>query len=79
MEKENSIILFNKKQVRRTWDEENELWHFSIIDVVEILTNSNIPKRYWSDLKNKLKNEGSEVYEKIVRLKMTASDGKRGE
>jgi len=72
----NSIILFNQKQVRRRWDEEKEFWYFSIIDIIKILTNSSIPKRYWSDLKNKLKNEGSEVYEKIVRLKMKSSDGK---
>ena len=77
MKKSNSIILFNQKQVRRIWDEEKELWYFSIIDVIEILTDSSIPKRYWSDLKNKLKNEGSEVYEKIVRLKMIAPDGKQ--
>jgi len=77
MKKANSIILFNQKQVRRHWNEENEFWYFSIIDVIEILTDSTIPKRYWSDLKNKLKNEGSEVYEKIVRLKMIAPDGKQ--
>jgi DNA-damage-inducible protein D len=47
-----------------------------VIDVIEILTNSSIPKRYWSDLKKKLAAEGSEVYEKIVRLKMQAEDGK---
>jgi len=47
------------------------------VDVIEILTDSTIPKRYWSDLKNKLENEGSEVYEKIVRLKMISSDGKQ--
>ncbi len=77
MKKSNSIILFNQKQVRRIWDGRNELWYFSIIDVVEILTDSTIPKRYWSDLKIKLKNEGSEVYEKIVQLKLVASDGKK--
>jgi len=77
MKKDNSIILFNQKQIRRQWDEENEFWFFSIVDVIEILTDSTIPKRYWSDLKNKLENEGSEVYEKIVRLKMIASDGKQ--
>ena len=77
MKKDNSIILFNQKQVRRHWNEENGFWYFSIIDVIEILTDSTIPKRYWSDLKNKLKNEGSEVYEKIVRLKMIAPDGKQ--
>jgi hypothetical protein len=77
MSKSKSIILFNQKQVRRIWDEKNEIWYFSIVDVVEILTDSTIPKRYWSDLKNKLKNEGSEVYEKIVQLKFIASDGKK--
>ena len=76
MKKSNSIILFNHKQVRRTWDEDNEKWYFSIIDVIEILTDSSIPKRYWSDLKKKLKKEGSEVYEKIVQLKFEANDGK---
>lgn len=76
MKKENSIILFNQRKVRRHWNEEKELWYFSIIDVIAILTDSTIPKRYWSDLKNKLQAEGSEVYEKIVHLKMKASDGK---
>ncbi len=75
--KHNSIVLFHEKQVRRHWDGEKELWYFSIVDIVEILTNSTVPKRYWSDLKSKLKNEGSEVYEKIVQLKLTASDGKK--
>lgn len=77
MKKTNSIILFNQKQVRRGWDEDKELWYFSIIDVIGVLTDSTIPKRYWSDLKNKLKGEGSEVYEKIVQLKLTAFDGKK--
>jgi BRO family, N-terminal domain len=75
--KEDSIVLFHEKQVRRHWDEENEFWYFSIVDVIEILTNSTIPRRYWSDLKGKLKKEGSEVYEKIVQLKMNALDGKK--
>ncbi|PID52104.1 MAG: hypothetical protein CR972_03710 [Candidatus Moraniibacteriota bacterium] len=75
--KKNSIVLFDKKHVRRHWDEENEVWYFSIIDIVEILTDSSVPKRYWSDLKGKLKKEGSEVYEKIVQLKFVASDGKK--
>ncbi|MFH1428457.1 MAG: ATPase [Candidatus Margulisiibacteriota bacterium] len=77
--KKNSIVLFNQKQIRRFYDEDKETWLFSIIDVVEILTGSSIPKRYWSDLKKKLKNEGSEVYEKIVHLKMLAPDGKQRE
>jgi len=77
MKKENSIILFHQKKVRRHWDEERELWYFSIIDVVEILTDSSNPKRYWSDLKIKLKQEGSEVYDNIVHLKMIAPDRKK--
>ncbi|NCB21084.1 MAG: hypothetical protein EOM88_04160 [Clostridia bacterium] len=73
---DNKIILFNNKKIRRHFDEEKELWYFSIIDVVAILTDSTIPKRYWADLKNKLKNEGSEVYDKIVQLKFKANDDK---
>lgn len=76
MSKENSIVVFNQTKVRRHWDEEKEIWYFSVIDVITILTGSSIPKRYWSDLKSKLINEGSEVYEKIVQLKMIAPDGK---
>ncbi len=75
----NNIKLFESKKVRSHWDSEKESWYFSVIDVVEILTGSSIPKRYWSDLKNKLTKEGSEVYEKIVRLKMQAEDGKMRE
>lgn len=72
-----NLALFDQQQVRRHWDDEQELWWFSVVDVVKILTNSSIPKRYWTDLKSKLKNEGSEVYEKIVQLKMLANDGKK--
>ena len=74
-----NIKLFESKKVRSHWDSEKETWYFSVIDVIEILTGSSIPKRYWSDLKNKLTKEGSEVYEKIVRLKMQAEDGKMRE
>jgi hypothetical protein len=74
--KEKTIVLFNKKEIRRHWDSDKELWYFSIIDIIEILTESSVPKRYWSDLKIKLSEEGSEVYEKIVRLKMKAPDEK---
>jgi len=73
------IKLFEQKKVRTHFDTEKENWYFSVIDVIEILTNSSLPKRYWSDLKKKLNNEGSEVYEKIVRLKMKAEDGKSRE
>ena len=71
-----NIKLFESKNVRTHWDAEKETWYFSIIDVIEILTGSSIPKRYWSDLKKKLLKEGSEAYEKIVRLKILATDGK---
>jgi len=70
-------IIFNQKQIRRIWNDKEELWYFSVIDVVEALTGSTIPKRYWSDLKIKLNDDGSEVYEKIVQLKLIASDGKK--
>jgi len=76
VKQEDSIILFNQKEVRRYWDEDNEQWFFSIIDIVAILSDTSNPRRYWSDLKSKLKKEGSEVYDNIVQLKMPASDGK---
>ena len=79
MTTDTSIKLFESKKVRTHWDETEEQWYFSVIDVIEILTDSSLPKRYWSDLKKKLANEGSEVYEKIVRLKMLAEDGKMRE
>ena len=71
-----NIKLFEDKKVRTHWDAKNEQWYFSVIDVIEILTGSTIPKRYWSDLKKRISVEGSEVYEKIVQLKMQAEDGK---
>ena len=73
---ENEIKLFEDKKVRSHYDAEKEIWYFSVIDVIAILTGSSVPKRYWSDLKKKLTKEGSEVYDKIVRLKMLADDGK---
>jgi DNA-damage-inducible protein D len=72
-----NIKLFESKKVRSHWDSEKETWYFSVIDVIEILTGSSIPKRYWSDLKNKLTKEGSQLYEKIVQLKFEAADGKK--
>jgi len=76
-EDKKSIILFNDKQVRRHWNENTDEWYFSVVDVVNILTDSAIPKRYWSDLKRKLKKEGSQVYENIVQLKFESTDGKK--
>ena len=74
--KENSIILFHEKQVRRYWDEEKELWYFSIVDIIEVLTDSLRPRKYWNALKTKLEEEGSEVSQKLGQLKMKAKDGK---
>ena len=76
MKKDSSIIIFNQKQVRRTWDVEKELWYFSVVDVIEILTDTQRPRKYWNDLKKKLSEEGSELSEKIGQLKMKSSDGK---
>ena len=76
MAEENKIQLFEGQQVRYVWDSEKEKYFFSVVDVIQVLTDSNIPKRYWSDLKRKLAAEGSEVYEKIVQLKLPAPDGK---
>ncbi|MDE6369539.1 MAG: Bro-N domain-containing protein [Muribaculaceae bacterium] len=76
MTKKNIIQLFNERKVRTVWDSDTEEWYFSVVDVVEILTDSENPRRYLSDLKRKLKKEGSEVYEKIVQLKLKANDGK---
>ena len=76
MKKETAIKLFESKQVRTVWNEEDEKWYFSIVDVIEILTDSDRPRKYWSDLKNKLIREGSEVSEKIGQLKMESPDGK---
>jgi hypothetical protein len=75
--KDSTIILFNKKQVRRHFDEDKELWYFSVIDVVEILTNSPRPRKYWNALKTKLIKEGSELSQKVGQLKLKSSDGKK--
>ena len=73
-----SIQLFEDQKIRTAWDAEKEEWYFSIIDVISVLTDTANPRRYWSDLKRKLKAEGAnELYEKIVQLKMLSSDGKR--
>ena len=71
-----TIVIFNNQSVRRRWDGKKEDWYFSVIDVIKILTNNERPRKYWNDLKTKLKQEGSEVSEKIGQLKMTAPDGK---
>ncbi len=78
MEEDNSkkIRIFEDKKVRTHWDKEKEEWYFSIIDVITILTDSERPRKYWADLKAKLKEEGSELSDKIGQLKMISSDGK---
>lgn len=76
MDKETAIKLFEDKRVRVLWNEDQEKWFFSIVDVVEVLTGTDRPRKYWSDLKSKLTSEGSQLSEKIGRLKMKAEDGK---
>lgn len=76
MKKENSIKLFENQKVRTHWNDQEEKWYFSIVDTIQILTESERPRKYWSDLKSKLKKEGSELSENIGRLKMQADDGK---
>ena len=73
------LKLFEKQQVRSSYNEDSEKWYFSIIDIISILTESKNPRRYWSDLKIKLSDEEgfSQLYEKIVQLKLTSSDGKK--
>lgn len=72
----NDIKLFESKKVRTHWDEETEQWFFSVIDVIEALTGTDRPRKYWSDLKVKLIKEGSQLSENIGQLKMKAEDGK---
>ena len=68
--------LFNNKTIRTIWDKEEEKYFISIIDLVGVLSGSDRPRKYWSDLKNKLKQEGNEVSEKIGQLKLKSLDGK---
>ncbi|MCL2882471.1 MAG: hypothetical protein FWF45_06260 [Coriobacteriia bacterium] len=73
---EEKIQLFEGQQVRHEWDDEREEWYFSVVDVVAVLAEPENARRYWSDLKRSLKQEGSQLYEEIVQLKMQAADGK---
>ena len=69
--------LFEGNEIRSIWNNEKEEYYFSVVDVISALTNANIPRNYWSDLKRKLKDEGSQLHEKIVQLKMKSKkDGK---
>ena len=71
------IKIFEERKVRTVWDEETEEWYFSVIDVVEVLTDSDRPRKYWNDLKKKLQKEGSQLSEKIGQLKILSADGKK--
>ena len=81
MEKNNNKLetisnLFGESEIRSVWDSEKEEYYFSVVDVVGALTDSSNPRKYWSVLKNRLKNEGSEVTTNCSQLKMLAPDGK---
>jgi hypothetical protein len=76
MEPKNAIKLFENRQVRSVWDSGQEKRYISIVDVIEILTGSNRPRKYWDDLKRKLQAEGSELSEKIGQLKMQVAGSK---
>ncbi len=80
MSQEASIQLFENAKIRVVWDDVEEKYYFSVVDVIQVLTESTVAKRYWTDLKRRLKEEGAdETYAKIVRLKMVAPDGKMRE
>ncbi len=74
--KNKAIAIFEGKQIRRHWNEEKELWYFSVVDVVGVLTESADPRKYWNKLAQRLREEGSEVVTKCHQLKMPAADGK---
>ena len=77
MSEQDKIQLFENQPIRTAWNEEQEEWYFSIVDVIDVLTGSENPRRYWSDLKRKLKAEGAtQLYEQIVQLKIVSLDGK---
>ena len=69
-----SIKLFEERKVRSVYNEQEGKWYFLVIDIIEVLTDSTVPKRYWSNLKKKLSKEGSQAYDKIVQLKMMATN-----
>lgn len=76
MAEDTQIKLFENKKVRTLWDKDTEEWYFSVVDVVEVLTDSQNPRKYWSVLKTRLKNEGSELATNCSQLKMPSADGK---
>jgi hypothetical protein len=76
MTQDTAIKLFNDKQIRTHWEDEEEKWYFSIVDVVGVLTESPNPRKYWSVLKTRLKAEGSQLATNCSQLKMLSADGK---
>ncbi len=74
MDSKNALVVFQGSHIRRIWH--NNEWWFSIIDIIEVLTDSERPRKYWSDLKTKLNLEGFELSDKIGQLKLQSSDGK---
>jgi hypothetical protein len=76
MKQHNTVQIFEDKKVRTIWDADQEKWFISIIDAIEILTDSPRPRKYWNALKTKLKTEGSELSQKLGQLKMQSADGK---
>ena len=74
MSEDNQIQLFQGQQVRYIWDEEKEQYFFSVVDVIQVLTDSTTPRRYWSDLKRKLQAEGNETVTSCHTLKMSATN-----
>lgn len=73
----NKIKVFENKNVRTVWNEEEEDWYFSVVDVIEVLTETDRPRKYWNDLKKKLNDEGSQLSDFIGQLKLPSSDGKK--
>ncbi len=71
-----NVKLFENKKIRSSWSNEEEKWYFSVIDVIQILTESPRPRKYWNALKTKLLQEGSELSQKLGQLKLQAEDGK---
>ena len=72
-----ALKLFEGKQIRVVWDEEKEKYLFSVVDIIQVLTDSPRPRKYWSALKTKLKDEGDELSQKLGQLKLPSSDGKK--
>jgi hypothetical protein len=77
MPQQEAIKLFEQAKIRTVWDEDQEKWFFSVVDVIAVLTESPRPRKYWNALKTKLETEGSELSQNVGQLKLQAADGKR--